>query len=92
MRSETDTEVVAQLLDREVLSGVDLTAEAMQNVCRRVWCVHPRRDRCRRPSRSSRHAQLAARGRHREGENFLGSDVAAFIEHTREAMDTRTRL
>ncbi|KAJ1684469.1 hypothetical protein LUZ63_020224 [Rhynchospora breviuscula] len=86
--SETDTEVAAQLLEREVLAGADLTT-AMQAVVRRlegaftlvaVDAQDP--DRVVAARRNS--PLVVGLG---EGENFLGSDVAAFIEHTREALE-----
>lgn len=86
--SETDTEVAGQLLELEVLGGADLT-DAMLTVVRRlegaftlvaVDAQDPERVVAAR--RSS--PLVVGIG---EGENFLGSDVAAFIEHTREAME-----
>ncbi len=86
--SETDTEVAAHLLEAEVAAGADLT-EAMQRVVRRlegaftlvaVDAQDP--DRVVAARRNS--PLVVGLG---EGENFLGSDVAAFIEHTREALE-----
>jgi glucosamine--fructose-6-phosphate aminotransferase (isomerizing) len=86
--SETDTEVAAQLLEAEVESGADLTT-AMQRVVRRlegaftlvaVDAEDP--DRVVAARRNS--PLVVGLG---EGENFLGSDVSAFIEHTREALE-----
>jgi glucosamine--fructose-6-phosphate aminotransferase (isomerizing) len=86
--SETDTEIAAQLLEREVLAGATLT-EAMQAVCRvlegaftlvAVDAEDP--DRVVAARRNS--PLVVGLG---QGENFLGSDVAAFIEHTREALE-----
>lgn len=86
--SETDTEVTAHLLELQVISGVDLTT-AMQRVCQRlegaftlvaVDAEDP--DRVVAARRNS--PLVVGLG---EGENFLGSDVAAFIEHTREALE-----
>ncbi|WP_210504357.1 glutamine--fructose-6-phosphate transaminase (isomerizing) [Nocardioides xinjiangensis] len=88
MASDTDTEVAAHLLEEQLGSGVDLTV-AMQNVCRglegaftlvAVDAHDP--DRVVAARRNS--PLVVGIG---EGENFLGSDVAAFIEHTREAME-----
>jgi glucosamine--fructose-6-phosphate aminotransferase (isomerizing) len=86
--SETDTEVAAQLLELHVESGADLTT-AMQWVCRQlegaftlVAVDSQDPDRVVAARRSS--PLVVGLG---EGENFLGSDVAAFIEHTREAME-----
>jgi glucosamine--fructose-6-phosphate aminotransferase (isomerizing) len=88
MASDTDTEVAAHLLEEQLETGVDLTV-AMQNVCRglqgaftlvAVDSQDP--DRVVAARRNS--PLVVGLG---EGENFLGSDVAAFIEHTREAME-----
>ena len=88
MASYTDTEVAAHLLEREMATASDLTV-GMQNVCRRlegaftlvaVDAQDP--DRVVAARRNS--PLVVGIG---EGENFLGSDVAAFIEHTREAME-----
>ena len=62
----------------------------MRRVCRRLrGRVHPGRRRRPGPRPGRRRPpQLPAGGRASgEGENFLGSDVAAFIEHTREAIE-----
>ncbi|OJV82329.1 MAG: glutamine--fructose-6-phosphate aminotransferase [Cellulomonas sp. 73-92] len=86
--SETDTEVVAHLLNRAYDEAGDL-AVAMQRVARRLdgtftlLAVHA----------DAPHLVVGAR--HDSplvvglgvGENFLGSDVAAFIAHTRNAME-----
>ncbi|MDO9454653.1 glutamine--fructose-6-phosphate transaminase (isomerizing) [Nocardioides sp.] len=86
--SETDTEVVAHLVELQVESGVDLTT-AMQRVCQvlegaftlvAVDAHDP--DRVVAARRNS--PLVVGVG---EGEHFLGSDVAAFIEHTREALE-----
>ena len=88
MRSETDTEVAAQLLEVELERAGDLTA-AMQATCQQlegaftlvaVDAQDP--DRVVAARRNS--PLVVGLG---EGENFLGSDVAAFIEHTREALE-----
>jgi glutamine---fructose-6-phosphate transaminase (isomerizing) len=88
MTSDTDTEVAAHLLEEQLETGIDLTV-AMQNVCRglegaftlvAVDAQDP--DRVVAARRNS--PLVVGLG---EGENFLGSDVAAFIEHTREAME-----
>ena len=88
MASDTDTEVAAHLLEEQLETGIDLTV-AMQNVCRdlqgaftlvAVDAQDP--DRVVAARRNS--PLVVGIG---EGENFLGSDVAAFIEHTREAME-----
>lgn len=86
LRSETDTEVVAHLLG-EVYDG-DL-AEAMRVVCRRLdgafTLVAAHADAPGVVVGARRNSPLVVgRG---EGENFLASDVAAFIAHTREAIE-----
>lgn len=86
--SETDTEIAAHLVELQVQSGVDLPT-AMQRVCQQldgaftlvaVDAEDP--DRVVAARRNS--PLVVGLG---EGENFLGSDVAAFIEHTREALE-----
>jgi glucosamine--fructose-6-phosphate aminotransferase (isomerizing) len=86
--SETDTEITAHLVEAEVEAGHDLTV-AMQNVCRRldgaftlvaVDALDPSRVVAAR-----RNSPLVVGIG--VGENFIGSDVAAFIEHTREALE-----
>ncbi|OJV60680.1 MAG: glutamine--fructose-6-phosphate aminotransferase [Cellulomonas sp. 73-145] len=86
--SETDTEVVAHLLAAAFDRTGDLTT-AMQSVALRLegtftlLAVHADRP------------DLVVGARHDSplvvglgaGENFLGSDVAAFIAHTREALE-----
>ncbi|MGH3336092.1 MAG: glutamine--fructose-6-phosphate transaminase (isomerizing), partial [Nocardioides sp.] len=86
--SETDTEVVSHLLENEVLAGADLTT-AMQNVCRRLegaftLVAVDALDASRVVAARRNSPLVVGVG---DGENFLGSDVAAFIEHTREAME-----
>ncbi|GAB3200447.1 glutamine--fructose-6-phosphate transaminase (isomerizing) [Nocardioides hungaricus] len=86
--SETDTEVAAHLLEAEVLGGADLT-EAMLRVVRRLegaftLVAVDAQDPSRVVAARRNSPLVVGLG---EGENFLGSDVAAFIEHTREAME-----
>ncbi|MFC5665538.1 glutamine--fructose-6-phosphate transaminase (isomerizing) [Kitasatospora misakiensis] len=86
LRSETDTEVVAHLLG-ELYEG-DL-ADAMRAVCRRLegafTLVAVHADAPDVVVGARRNSPLVVgRG---EGENFLASDVAAFIAHTREAIE-----
>nr|WP_275296219.1 glutamine--fructose-6-phosphate transaminase (isomerizing) [Jiangella ureilytica] len=86
--SETDTEVVAHLLAAEVAAGSDL-ADAMRAVCRRLdgaftlLAVHA--DAPDRVVAARRNSPLVIGVG--EGENFLASDVSAFIAHTREALE-----
>ncbi|WP_407989868.1 glutamine--fructose-6-phosphate transaminase (isomerizing) [Kitasatospora sp. CMC57] len=86
LRSETDTEVVAHLLG-EAFAG-DL-AEAMRVVCRQLdgafTLVAVHADQPGVVVGARRNSPLVVgRG---VGENFLASDVAAFIAHTREAVE-----
>ncbi|MBW3085650.1 Glutamine--fructose-6-phosphate aminotransferase [isomerizing] [Austwickia sp. TVS 96-490-7B] len=87
-RSETDTEVAAQLLARAYADTNDLTS-AMQQVVNRLegaftlLAIH-----------ADTPGQVVAARRNSplviglgDGENFLGSDVAAFIGHTKSAME-----
>lgn len=85
--SETDTEVAAALLGREYAKSGNLQ-DAFQNVVNRLegaftlLAMH------------EDHPGLVVGARRNsplviglgEGENFLGSDVAAFVEHTRKAL------
>jgi len=92
MVSETDTEVVAHLLEEEahVTDGAPLDlAEAMRRVCRRLdgafTLVVTHVDAPDVVVGARRNSPLVAgRG---DGENFLASDVAAFIAHTRDAVE-----
>jgi len=86
--SETDTEVAAHLVECQVDEGRTLT-EAMQHVAGRlhgaftlvaVDALDP--DRVVAARRNS--PLVVGIG---DGENFVASDVAAFIEHTRDALE-----
>lgn len=88
LRSETDTEVVAHLMAAALKDTTDL-AEALRVVCRELegafTLVICHRDYPGEVVAARRNSPLVVgRGR---GENFLGSDVAAFIEHTRDAIE-----
>jgi glucosamine--fructose-6-phosphate aminotransferase (isomerizing) len=86
--SETDTEVAAQLLEHDVLAGHDLTAAMLRLVARlegAFTLVAVDADDADRVVAARRNSPLVVGIG--EGENFLGSDVSAFIEHTREAME-----
>ncbi|MBB3041987.1 glutamine--fructose-6-phosphate transaminase (isomerizing) [Nocardioides soli] len=86
--SETDTEVAAQLLEAEVLTGADLTTAMLRLVNRLEGAFTLVAVDALDPSRvvaARRNSPLVVGIG--DGENFLGSDVAAFIEHTREAME-----
>ena len=86
--SETDTEIVAQLLGQQVSAGVPLD-EAMRTVCRRLHgaftLVAVDRERPDVVVAARRNSPLVVGVG--EGENFVASDVAAFIQHTREAIE-----
>ncbi|HEV8527907.1 MAG TPA: glutamine--fructose-6-phosphate transaminase (isomerizing), partial [Actinomycetes bacterium] len=89
LRSDTDTEVVAHLLeDVYAITGGDL-GEAMRQVCSQLTgaftlvAVHA--DAPDVVVGARRNSPLVVgRG---DGENFLASDVAAFIAHTRRAIE-----
>ncbi|HET6759052.1 MAG TPA: glutamine--fructose-6-phosphate transaminase (isomerizing), partial [Propionibacteriaceae bacterium] len=86
--SETDTEIVAQLVGQQVASGLRLD-DAMRRVCRRL------RGAFTLVAIDSQQPDTVVAARRNsplvvgvgEGENFLASDVAAFIQHTREAIE-----
>ncbi|NYI05941.1 glutamine--fructose-6-phosphate transaminase (isomerizing) [Allostreptomyces psammosilenae] len=94
LRSETDTEVVVHLLSEaldamEADGGARDLAEAMRRVCRRlegaftlVAADAAQPDVVVGARRNS--PLVVGLG---EGENFLASDVAAFIAHTRTALE-----
>ncbi|MDE3720718.1 glutamine--fructose-6-phosphate transaminase (isomerizing) [Nocardiopsis sp. N85] len=88
--SETDTEVAAHLLNVELVKRGDKDlAAAMRSVCRRLegafTLVAVSVDDPDLVVAARRNSPLVVgRG---EGENFLASDVAAFIAHTREAVE-----
>jgi len=87
-RSETDTEVAAQLLGKEVDAGADL-ADAMRTVCRRLegafTLVAIDAATPGRLVAARRNSPLVVGVG--DGENFVASDVAAFIEFTRHAIE-----
>ncbi|QZY28568.1 glutamine--fructose-6-phosphate transaminase (isomerizing) [Nocardioides coralli] len=88
MVSDTDTEVAAHLLELAVVAGRDLTT-AMQEVSRRLegaftLVAVDAQDPSRVVAARRNSPLVVGIG---EGEHFLGSDVAAFIEHTHEAME-----
>ena len=88
LQSETDTEVVAHLLHDQLRETPDL-ADAVRAVCRRLrgafTLVITDAEQPDVVVGARRNSPLVVgRG---DGENFLGSDVAAFIEYTREAIE-----
>ncbi|WP_424212251.1 glutamine--fructose-6-phosphate transaminase (isomerizing) [Streptomyces sp. BI20] len=88
LTSETDTEVVSHLLAETFSSCGDL-AEAMRQVCRRLdgafTLVAVHADEPDVVVGARRNSPLVVGIG--EGENFLASDVAAFIAHTRSAIE-----
>ncbi|GGS64590.1 glutamine--fructose-6-phosphate transaminase (isomerizing) [Streptomyces cinerochromogenes] len=88
LNSETDTEVVAHLLAEEYSSCADLAA-AMRLVCRRLegafTLVAVHADEPDVVVGARRNSPLVVGVG--EGEAFLASDVAAFIAHTRSAIE-----
>ncbi|MDA2808850.1 glutamine--fructose-6-phosphate transaminase (isomerizing) [Nocardiopsis suaedae] len=88
--SETDTEVAAHLLGEELKDRGDHDlAAAMRGVCRRLegafTLVAMEADNPDLVVAARRNSPLVVgRG---DGENFLASDVAAFIAHTRDAIE-----
>ncbi len=86
-RSETDTEVAAVLLGREYRRAGDLTT-AFRNVVSRLegaftlLAMHEEQPGLVVGARRNSPLVIGLG----EGENFLGSDVAAFVEHTRNAL------
>ncbi|MEU0686869.1 glutamine--fructose-6-phosphate transaminase (isomerizing) [Streptomyces uncialis] len=86
--SETDTEVVAHLLAEEYSAGADL-GEALRRVCRRLegafTLVAVHADEPDLVVGARRNSPLVVGVG--EGEAFLASDVSAFIDHTRSAIE-----
>ena len=96
LRSETDTEVVAHLVAAELSApsssgsaGSGDLAEAMRRVCRRLdgafTLVVAHREHPGRLVAARRNSPLVLGVG--AGETFLASDVAAFVEHTRDAVE-----
>ncbi|MEV8530304.1 glutamine--fructose-6-phosphate transaminase (isomerizing) [Streptomyces sp. NPDC051211] len=88
LESETDTEVVSHLLG-ELFSSTGDLPEAMRQVCRRLdgafTLVAVHADEPDVVVGARRNSPLVVGVG--EGENFLASDVAAFIAHTRSAIE-----
>ena len=88
LRSETDTEVVAHLLAAQMKISDNL-ADGLRAVCQRLTgaftlvVVHSETPDVVVAARRNS-PLVVGRG---EGENFLASDVAAFIAHTRNAIE-----
>lgn len=88
LRSETDTEIVAHLLAAQMPASGNLS-DAMRAVCQRLTgaftLVAVQADTPDLVVAARRNSPLVVgRG---DGENFLASDVAAFIAHTRQAIE-----
>ena len=86
--SQTDTEIAAHLLEKAVAAGGDLT-EAMRSLCQRLegaftLVAVDAEDPSRVVAARRNSPLVVGLG---QGENFIGSDVAAFIEHTRDALE-----
>jgi glucosamine--fructose-6-phosphate aminotransferase (isomerizing) len=86
--SETDTEVAAHLVEAALEQGGTLT-EALQHVCRRLQGAFTLvavdgQDPSRVVAARRNSPLVVGLG---DGENFLASDVSAFIEHTRDALE-----
>ena len=85
--SETDTEVAAHLIAREFEKTGDLTA-AFRTVVNRLegaftlLCIHEDQPNLILAARRNSPLVIGLG----EGENFLGSDVAAFVAHTKRAV------
>ena len=88
LQSDTDTEVTAHLLAAEVAAGAVL-GDAMRAVCRRLegafTLVAMHADAPDRVVAARRNSPLVVGIG--TGENFVASDVSAFIAHTREALE-----
>jgi len=87
--SETDTETVAHLVAAELAAGAPDLAEATRRVCCRLQgaftLVLADREHPETVVGARRNSPLVlGLG---EGENFLGSDVAAFISYTKQAVE-----
>jgi glucosamine--fructose-6-phosphate aminotransferase (isomerizing) len=87
--SDTDTEAVAHLLEEATRGGEVGLADAMRAVCHRLegafTLVATHADFPDVVVGARRNSPLVVgRG---QGENFLASDVAAFIAHTRDAVE-----
>ena len=85
--SETDSEVAAHLVADEYEATGDLS-EAFRNVVKRLHgaftllCIHQDHNDLILAARRNSPLVIGLG----DGENFLGSDVAAFVEHTKKAV------
>jgi len=89
LRSDTDTEVVAHLLGEAIRTTDGDLAEAMRKTCARLegafTLVAVHADAPDVVVGARRNSPLVVGVG--EGENFLASDVSAFITHTRDAIE-----
>jgi glutamine---fructose-6-phosphate transaminase (isomerizing) len=88
LTSDTDTEAVAHLLEERLAEGADI-GDALRAVCQllegafTLVVVDAEQPEVVAAARRSS-PLVVGRGK---GENFVASDVTAFIEHTREAIE-----
>jgi glucosamine--fructose-6-phosphate aminotransferase (isomerizing) len=89
LRSDTDTEVVAHLLEAILAAHGGELGDAIRTVCRRLegafTLVAVHADDADRVVGARRNSPLVVGLG--TGENFLASDVSAFITHTRQALE-----
>lgn len=89
LTSETDTEVVAHLLAKTLPATSDDLVEAMRSVCGRLEgaftlvAIDPRQPGLVVGARRNSPLVVGVG----DGENFLASDVSAFVDHTRDALE-----
>lgn len=89
LTSETDTEVVAHLLAKTLSATSDDLVEAMRSVCGRLEgaftlvAIDPRQPGLVVGARRNSPLVVGVG----DGENFLASDVSAFFDHTRDALE-----
>ena len=89
LRSETDTEIVAHLLEEQRAAGAETIADALRAVCRELTGAFTLV-----VTAASEPGTVVAARRNSplvvglgDGESFLASDVVAFIAHTRDALE-----
>jgi glucosamine--fructose-6-phosphate aminotransferase (isomerizing) len=89
LASDTDTEVVAHLIEERLADGVPSIAEALRSVCQELTGAFTLVITC-----ADEPGVVVAARRNSplvvglgKGESFLASDVAAFIAHTRDALE-----
>ncbi len=89
MTSDTDTEIVAHLLEERLKDPATTVADALRLVCREL------RGAFTLVVTSTREPDMVVAARRNsplvvglgDGESFLASDVSAFIAHTRDALE-----